>query len=164
MTPLPISLASVFFDTGNSSSKIVHVSSFLQSCLYVCEDLTKSMKALSSHLKLSISRRFRNRRIAFVEILVRSANSFNTLLVLWCTWVNTCDINRNKKCSVFHLCVVASIFNVWLLWFWYYLYQYTCTCMNETEIVPVRPSDMSQNLIWLLPKIQNTLHSESKYR
>ena len=111
------------------------------------------MKALSSHLKLSISGRFRNRRIVFIEIFVRSANSFNTLLVLWCTWVKTCDINGNKKCSVFLFCVFASIFNVWLLWFWYW-----SSCSNIHVRVSTKrkffPIDylMSQNLIWLLPK------------
>ena len=110
------------------------------------------MKALSNHLKLNISRRFRNRRIVFEEIFVPSANSFNTL-VLWCTWLKTYDINRNKKCSFFHLCLVASIFNVWLLWFWYW-----SSCSNIHVRVSTKrkffPLDhlMSQNLIWILPK------------
>ena len=105
------------------------------------------MKALSSQLKLlSISRRFiyiRRRMIVSVEIFIRSTNSFNTF-VLWCIWVNTCDVHRNKKFSVFDLCLfnkkckVGSIFNVWLLWIWYWLWQYTCTCINKTEFVASR--------------------------
>ena len=40
----------------------------------------------------------RNRRVFLVEIFVRSANySFFGIFAM------TCDVHRNKKCSIFHL-------------------------------------------------------------
>ena len=101
------------------------------------------MKALSSHLKLSI--------LGGLEIGGLSSQKFSYAPQTHSIPVLFCGVLELRL--VTHLCVVASIFNVWLLWFWYW-----SSCSDIHVRVSTKrkffPLDhlTSQNLIWILPK------------
>ena len=101
------------------------------------------MKALSSHLTLSI--------LGGLEIGGLSSQKFSYAPQTHSIPVLFCGVLELRL--VTHLCVVASIFNVWLLWFWYW-----SSCSDIHVRVSTKrnffPLDhlTSQNLIWILPK------------